>query len=230
MINPARHPTPKCNPTHIRAFSTAHPEKAVTHQEGLEYLIYRLQKLADEDGYLSREQFVQAVEDVVDQQYESRVPVEEQHAQLLEIFCTLEKRGKEQQEGRVRLSTLTAGLHVIVEGSDEDRIRLAFSGLDKNGDGIITRDEFLCFFHHYFLAKVNLEGCGHLSDERWRIIANHLSTTFNASDTNKDGTIDINEFMKAVKQDPDHPFCLVLDSFTSLTAPMKSPRRMSTHN
>eukprot|EP01061_Rhynchopus_euleeides_P000676 TRINITY_DN10485_c0_g1_i1.p1 TRINITY_DN10485_c0_g1~~TRINITY_DN10485_c0_g1_i1.p1 ORF type:complete len:230 (+),score=101.60 TRINITY_DN10485_c0_g1_i1:168-857(+) len=214
--------------TRKRSHSTAHPAKPIHHEDGLEYLLYRLGKVGDEEGYISKEQFVETVEDVVDQHYESHMPMEEQHAQLYEVFTTLQGRvGR--TDGRVKMSTLIAGLHVILEGKDEEKIRFAFRGLDKNGDGKITKEEFLAFFHHYFLAKVHLEGCGHLSEERWKVISNHLGTTFSASDTNKDGSIDINEFMHAVKHDPDHPFCLVLDSFTSITAPLKSPRRLSNH-
>ena len=211
----------------LRSYSTCHPAKPVHHEDGLEYLLYRLQKVVDKEGNISKEQFVETVEDVCDNHYESQMPVEEQHAQLYEVFSTLQGR----QEGAlVSIQKLSAGLHVILEGKDEEKIKFAFSGLDRNGDGKITKEEFLNFFHHYFLVKVHLEGCGHLSDERWRVISQHLSTTFRATDANKDGSIDLKEFMKAVKNDPDHPFCLVLDSFTSLTAPLKSPRRLSVHH
>eukprot|EP01064_Diplonema_japonicum_P014602 TRINITY_DN2228_c1_g1_i1.p1 TRINITY_DN2228_c1_g1~~TRINITY_DN2228_c1_g1_i1.p1 ORF type:complete len:157 (+),score=41.33 TRINITY_DN2228_c1_g1_i1:344-814(+) len=139
--------------------------------------------------------------------------------QLHEVFNTFDKEHK----GVVQLGVLSTGLHVILEGTEEEKIDFAFKGLDHNGDGMITKEEFLTFFKHYFMAKCSIESTT-LSEERWKAISNHLTMTFRASDTNKDGTVDVQEFIRAVKTDPDHPFCLVLDSFGALTTPLKSPR------
>ncbi|KAJ9440217.1 Neuronal calcium sensor 1 [Diplonema papillatum] len=216
MSNPTAH-------ARKRAYSKAKPDVAHTHQDGLEYLLYCLAKEADSKGELSRDAFVSTVDATVTHSGEGHLPLEEQHAQLFEVFNAFDHA----HTGKVKLGELSAGLHVIMEGSEEDKISFAFKGLDKNGDGKLSQAEFLDFFRHYFQAKSQVEGKSSLPEERWRVIADHLTRAFKASDTDKDGSVDIKEFMKAVKADPDHPFCLVLDSFAAITQPLRSPRRHS---
>eukprot|EP01060_Flectonema_neradi_P030964 TRINITY_DN4597_c0_g1_i1.p1 TRINITY_DN4597_c0_g1~~TRINITY_DN4597_c0_g1_i1.p1 ORF type:complete len:233 (+),score=55.01 TRINITY_DN4597_c0_g1_i1:43-699(+) len=206
-----------------RAYSRAPPPESIRHSNGVEYLIYRLGKVV-EDGYIQREAFVHTVEDVVCEASANsglRVPIEDVHGELYEIFDTYDKKGTK----KVTLSELSTGLHVVLEGTDDEKVKFAFNEIDKNGDGRITANEFLQFFKHYFEAKLSVESKGsiRLSEERWKLISEHLSRAFAASDTNKDGTVDGKEFMKAVNEDPDHPFCLVLDAFAALSAPLRGP-------
>eukprot|EP01059_Diplonema_ambulator_P023493 TRINITY_DN389_c1_g1_i5.p2 TRINITY_DN389_c1_g1~~TRINITY_DN389_c1_g1_i5.p2 ORF type:complete len:227 (+),score=62.59 TRINITY_DN389_c1_g1_i5:41-721(+) len=210
---------PKTRP---RCYSKVHPELPVHHKEGLDFLLYRLGKEAV-GGCITKDVFVNVVDEVVmdiaGMEHRQGMSLEELHVQLQEVFNTFDK----EHCGKVPVAVLSTGLHVILEGTEEEKIDFAFKGLDHNGDGKITKEEFLDFFKHYFMAKCSIERAT-LSEERWRAIKNHLEMTFRASDTNKDGTVDVTEFIRTVKTDPDHPFCLVLDSFGALTAPLKSPR------
>merc|ERR1712118_483847 len=129
--------------------------------------------------------------------------------------------------GGVRINEFVAGLMVILDGTEEERLDFAFNGLDTDGDGVITQDEFLAFFKHYFVAKSEVEHSRKLPEQRWHVIERHLRRTFRGTDANNDGTVDVKEFTNSIRSDPDHPFSLILDSFHTLSDSVacKSPAR-----
>eukprot|EP01062_Namystynia_karyoxenos_P060069 TRINITY_DN51567_c0_g1_i1.p1 TRINITY_DN51567_c0_g1~~TRINITY_DN51567_c0_g1_i1.p1 ORF type:complete len:292 (+),score=71.24 TRINITY_DN51567_c0_g1_i1:82-876(+) len=208
----------------IRRLSRAPPEgmMGVHHSEGLDYLIYRFKKEVQkgEDGaeYLTRDAFLSVLSSVVETLEEKcgmttgHPPADEQSVKLVTVFDTFDRA----HEGRVQMSEFLSGLCVMLEGSEDERLEFAFHRLDADQDGVVSQKEFLAFFKDYFTAKLQVDHRRQLSEDRWRVIRGHLQMAFRGSDRNKDGTVDIKEFVASVRADPDHPFSLILDSFHCL--------------
>ena len=55
---------------------------------------------------------------------------------------------------------------------------------------------------------------------RWKNMEEHFMVVFRATDTDSSGTLDLQEFRKAVKEDPDHPFSLL---WSTLPKPKEKP-------
>jgi len=225
-----------------RKFSRAAPAGGVNETEGLDYLMYRFRKeiqqstdgaeVGDKDVFLTREQFMNVLEDVLYGEGQdgggsyalggpqTSAP-DEQRSKICLIFDTFDR----EKADKVRLSEFLSGLCIILGGEEQARLDFAFAKLDTDGDGKISKEEFLGFFRDYFTAKLHVDHKRKLSEERWKTIKQHLERSFRGCDRDHDGGVDIQEFCDAIRKDPDHPFSLILDSFHTLQDTVMSPAR-----
>eukprot|EP01006_Ploeotia_vitrea_P058252 TRINITY_DN69046_c0_g1_i1.p1 TRINITY_DN69046_c0_g1~~TRINITY_DN69046_c0_g1_i1.p1 ORF type:complete len:235 (-),score=40.64 TRINITY_DN69046_c0_g1_i1:162-866(-) len=187
--------------------------------EGLEALRKAFMEKSVED-VLTRKQFCEVVDSVVGGGAEGSAndgPQAEKVLQLNTIFDTFDK----DRNGSVDIDEFTSGMRILFNGTEDEKMEFAFSGLDYNHDGDISVKEFLQYFKHYFTAKSALYGTK-LEGNRWATIQKHLQRVFRGTDADRSGTIDMMEFRDAVKKDPDHPFGLVWQSFDRVKSPNHS--------
>jgi len=97
-----------------------------------------------------------------------------------------------------------------MNGSESDKVAFAFKLLDVNGDGTITFDEMCRYFRTYLHSQHAIQRRS-ISTQHWELIASHLKKGFDAADTDKNGSISLQEFERAIK-DPDHPLSVIIDS------------------
>lgn len=86
----------------------------------------------------------------------------------------------------------------------DEKGRFIFQIYDKNGNGDISKEEF----HEILNFSLGENGSVHLSKEK---IDEAVETTFKKYDINKDETISLDEFLKAVNQNPAYVSCVSLN-------------------
>jgi Ca2+-binding EF-hand superfamily protein len=154
-----------------------------------------------QNGVLPRSAFMDILEGAISDEAGQKA---DHVRQLSAIYDTFDKN----KNGEVDIDEFTAGIKVLFTGSEDEKLEFAFQGLDADGDGCITRKEFLQHFHRYFQAQCAVDGM-QFEAHRWKAMESHFLRVFRATDVDSSGTLDIKEFKQVVKNDPDHPFSLV---------------------
>mmetsp|Transcript_11553 Transcript_11553/g.29129 ORF Transcript_11553/g.29129 Transcript_11553/m.29129 type:complete len:201 (-) Transcript_11553:74-676(-) len=172
-----------------------------------------LKKLSDEfnkvskDGQLNREQFASVVQSVLPStdQITAVVAGGDRSSKLHSLFDAFDVDGN----GTVDFKELATGLSILLMGTEQEKITFAFRLLDANGDGDISLEEILLYFKAYIQSRHKLTNTT-MDMTRWKAISDHLRRSFRAADLDKNGTISLDEFHKAVSN-PDHPLAMVID-------------------
>jgi len=125
------------------------------------------------------------------------------------LFSVFDKDGN----GLVDFGEFASSLSVLLNGSYYDQILFAFRLLDANGDGSITLSEMLHYFKTYLLSQQRMLQQP-VNPERWNLIESHLRRGFAVADLDKNGTISLDEFERAIRN-PDHPLTVILDNHQS---------------
>eukprot|EP00667_Euglena_gracilis_P026328 EG_transcript_31617 len=62
------------------------------------------------------------------------------------------------RNGAVDIVEFTAGIKVLFSGGEEERLAFAFQGLDTDGDGTISKEEFMKHFKRFYAAQCAVDG------------------------------------------------------------------------
>ncbi|KAI9921483.1 hypothetical protein PsorP6_001163 [Peronosclerospora sorghi] len=147
-----------------------------------------------EDGTLSREAFEECFEQLVDEEYKND---EANLARLRLILNRLFVLFDEDCNGNVDFCELSSGLSVLCGGSQEDKVRAAFSLFDLNHNGFIALDEMIRYLTSVF--KVLYE-TSPWTKERLNVQPKELAIItaeqcFMEANLNEDGKLSFNEFV-----------------------------------
>eukprot|EP01012_Entosiphon_sulcatum_P051224 TRINITY_DN70349_c0_g1_i1.p1 TRINITY_DN70349_c0_g1~~TRINITY_DN70349_c0_g1_i1.p1 ORF type:complete len:287 (+),score=58.50 TRINITY_DN70349_c0_g1_i1:40-861(+) len=217
---PKINPLTPARPTQLLSPSAPSDGISLDGSEGLDRLREAFKKRAVDD-VLTKEAFIACVQELVPPDGAQQDAV----LQLHTIFDAFDR----DRNNSVDMNEFASGMRIMLRGSEEEKMEFAFSGLDYDHDGHVTKEEFLKYFKHYFTAKAAIDG-RKLEPHRWQSIQDHLRRVFKGTDTDSSGFIDIAEFRTAVLSDPDHPFSIIWDSFAAKTphGPKRSPRFAAT--
>jgi|UniRef100_A0A7S4LLN0 Ca2+-binding EF-hand superfamily protein len=188
--------------------------KDTTSAKSLEYL-RRQFKANAKHGQLTRDSFTEVLEKAL----HPDTPPEQRKAQLRRLNALFSIFVKDKCDEKVEIDELSSGLRTLFAGTDDEKLEFAFQGLDTDGDGCISKEEFLKHFKSYFQAMCAVDGI-QMTPRRWKNMEEHFMVVFRATDTDSSGTLDLQEFRKAVKEDPDHPFSLL---WSTLPKPKEKP-------
>jgi len=112
-------------------------------------------------------------------------------------------------KGFIDLKQLAAGISVLCRGNGEDRIRLAFSVFDDDGDGRITKDEMDRYLTAFF--KVCFDLSPHMQHGFKGVSPRDLGSAtaahcFREADHDGDGKVSFEEFKRWYSQQPNPMF------------------------
>mmetsp|Transcript_16099 Transcript_16099/g.24057 ORF Transcript_16099/g.24057 Transcript_16099/m.24057 type:complete len:244 (-) Transcript_16099:90-821(-) len=162
------------------------------------------QQVADKTGELNEEQFQQGLKKMetlglklANTPFSSR------------LFRMLDK----DNSGSIDVAEFISGMAVIVQGNQEDKLKLTFKAYDANGDGYIDQDELQVMFKSAWLSGFQFLRESHDIDEadgnkqEVEDFSNDLAAKFAKQafltlDKDKDGKLTFEEFMKFAAQDP----------------------------
>lgn len=143
---------------------------------------------ADEEGLLSREAFIAGFSPFIDGSRGDQ-STREVLSRLFDVFDA-------DDNGMVDFAELASGLSVLAGGTGDDKVNAAFSVLDANGDGVLSRDEVRLYLTSVFRVMYATQPG---TEERVGIPADELAeaTTeqcFADADTDRDGYLTREEF------------------------------------
>lgn len=72
---------------------------------------------------------------------------------------------------------------------------MVFGLFDVNGDGTIEMEEMIDFFKKFFVGQAKMNGY-RITASRWNTLEDHLKRIFSATDIDKNGTIEFEEFIQ----------------------------------
>ncbi|KAL0477818.1 hypothetical protein AKO1_013804, partial [Acrasis kona] len=111
--------------------------------------------------------------------------------------------------GDVDLMEISAGLSHLLRGSTTDMVRMVYDLFDvNNSGGQVKQEEMVDFFKKFAMGQAKMSGYEYTS-HRARVLEDHLTVIFKATDLDNNGSLDFEEFMKAVS-DVDHPLGMLL--------------------
>jgi len=174
----------------------------------LQTLHSHFNKLA-KSGSLDRDSFAVALNQFLPTQPPNIVDPTIRIKQIEDLFTAFDRNNS----GTVDFGEFASGLSVLLSGSEAEKITFAFALLDVNGDGNISFDEMTNYFRTYLLSQHKIHQ-SNLTPERWELFKSHLKRGFDAADLDKNGTISLSEFEKAIR-DPDHPLAVIIDYVNS---------------
>lgn len=104
------------------------------------------------------------------------------------------------RSGFITFSEFAGGFSVMMKGTMEEKLRLAFDAYDLNGDNVMDRKEL------FFMLKSswNASGLPQPDEYVWQVV----NQCFAAADHNRDGVLDFEEFRTAVARNQ-----IVVDAF-----------------
>ncbi len=76
-------------------------------------------------------------------------------------------------------------------------IRMVFGLFDTDGGGTVQMEEMIDFFTKFATGQAKMGGYK-LSSQQVRVLSEHLQRIFTATDVDKSGAIDFEEFIVAV--------------------------------
>jgi len=164
-------------------------------------------KAASVDGKLTREQFMAAYVEVLEQ-LQVDAPSDEVKNAVFDLF-------DRDDNGVVDMMELICGASLLCTGTEEDKIHAVFNVFDENGDGVISMDEMFKFLTSVFkvvltpnvMAVMNTMGVTVESPEDLASVT--ALECFKTADLNNDGRLSVTEFKNwffAPRNDPSFLF------------------------
>lgn len=176
--------------------------KTVPVAEGLKKL-----KSASVEGKLTREQFLQAYQELLEAN-NIELPAEEVRNAVFDLF-------DRDSNHVVDMMEVICGISLLCAGKEDDKIHAVFDVFDENGDGFISMDEMFKFLTSVFkvvltpnvIAVMNSMG---VTVESAEDLASVTSLEcFKTADLNHDGKLSVTEFKNwfyAPRSDPSFLF------------------------
>merc|ERR1712178_239404 len=160
-------------------------------------------KAAAEDGKLTREQFLQAYTQLLQESEVESPPESVQHA----VFDLFDR----DDNNVVDMMELICGISLLCSGTEDEKIQAVFDVFDENGDGYISMDEMFKFLTSVFKVVLTPNVMGVLNSMGVTVeSAEDLASVtalecFKTADLNHDGKLNVDEFKKwfyAPRNDP----------------------------
>ncbi|CAI5730361.1 unnamed protein product [Hyaloperonospora brassicae] len=155
----------------------------------------------NEDGVLSRESFFSIVDELVEDHAArvKRKPSVGERDQLQRIIENVFDGFDTDHDGFVDFCELSSGISVLCSGSQEEKIKAAFTLFDVNHDGCISRDEMETYlasvYRIVFMMSPTISQQLHvISPEELARITTADAFTF--ADANEDDSLSFDEFTK----------------------------------
>jgi Ca2+-binding EF-hand superfamily protein len=143
------------------------------------------------EGSIDKETFFDLLEKTLKQRFN------------LTFFETIYNAFDADGNGTIDLVEIATGLSNLLRGDNETMIRMVFGLFDVNEDHSIQMEEMIDFFTKSMMGNAKMSGYK-LTTQRKKALEEHLERIFSATDLDKNGTIDFDEFIAAVS-DADHP-------------------------
>uniref|UniRef100_A0AAV1THU3 EF-hand domain-containing protein n=1 Tax=Peronospora matthiolae TaxID=2874970 RepID=A0AAV1THU3_9STRA len=155
----------------------------------------------NEDGVLSREAFFSIVDELVEEhaaRVKHKLSAEEKN-QLQRIIETVFDDFDTDHDGFVDFCELSSGISVLCSGSQEEKIKSAFTLFDVNDDGCISRDEMETYLASVYrivfvMSPAILRQLDGISPEELARIT--TVDAFKLADANEEGNLSFEEFTK----------------------------------
>ncbi|KAK1934500.1 Recoverin family protein [Phytophthora citrophthora] len=155
----------------------------------------------NEDGVLSRKAFFSIVDALVEEHAAKtrRKPSVEEKEQLKTIMGAVFDGFDGDHDGFVDFCELSSGISVLCSGSQQEKIKSAFTLFDINQDGVIARDEMETYLASvyrivFMTSPATMERLGGISPEKLAQIT--TADAFSLADVNQDDCLSFEEFTK----------------------------------
>lgn len=155
----------------------------------------------NEDGVLSRKAFFSIVDELVAEHASNtkHKPSAEEKTQLRQIMETVFDGFDTDHDGFVDFCELSSGISVLCSGSQQEKIRSAFTLFDINQDGFISRDEMETYLASvyrilFMTSPATSQQLHGISPEELAQIT--TADAFTLADTNQDERLSFEEFTK----------------------------------
>ncbi|RAW38367.1 hypothetical protein PC110_g5374 [Phytophthora cactorum] len=158
---------------------------------------------ADEDGLLSRDAFNESFRKVLSGQKSKgeRASDAETQKNLQEVIDGLFDLFDRDNSGAVDFGELASGLSVLCGGTKDQKVEVAFSLFDFNGDGFISLDEMTRYltsvFRVLFQVSPDTQSLGVTPEELGEVTAQQA---FAEADQDHDGQLTLKEFQQWYQQ------------------------------
>eukprot|EP00762_Andalucia_godoyi_P007745 ANDGO_01785.mRNA.1 Protein phosphatase 2B regulatory subunit cnb-1 len=165
------------------------------------------------EGKLNREGFKLALLDV----FPERQPQDQQIGKLHLVFDVFDA----DRSGQIDFEEFAFGVSSLTCADDRERMKIMFSQMDLNKDGVISKEEFLSFMRRMVASDVAVLGVPHILDDLWHSCVEYILSAFQAVDKDASGSISFWELSDSVQQQwfDNIP---VYEAFQSLKAAGKS--------
>ena len=160
----------------------------------VEEVVRRFEDATDRYGRLSRSAFNECFKSFVD----CDDPNDERLLRLNVVLTNLFELFDEDNSGFVDNKELISGLTVLCAGERDDKVRVAFSKFDTDGDGFITKDEMCTYLESVFklLYRTNPESYEHTGVDAKTLAEKTTEKAFEDTDANRDGRLSFEEFTR----------------------------------
>ncbi|KAG7395517.1 hypothetical protein PHYBOEH_003657 [Phytophthora boehmeriae] len=155
----------------------------------------------NDDGVLSRKAFFQIIDELVKvhSACTKRALNAWENKQLQKVMENVFDGFDTDHDGFIDFCELSSGISVLCSGSQQDKIKSAFSLFDINQDGFIARDEMETYLTSvyrivFMISPTVLEQFRSISPEELARIT--TADAFTLADANKDGRLSFDEFTK----------------------------------
>ncbi|GMF28972.1 unnamed protein product [Phytophthora fragariaefolia] len=155
----------------------------------------------NEDGVLSRSAFFSIVDELVEEHAANtnHELSDEERAQLQQIMETVFNGFDTDHDGFVDFCELSSGISVLCSGSQQDKVKAAFTLFDINQDGYISQDEMETYLASvyrivFMTSPATVHQLHGISPEELAQIT--TADAFALADTNQDDRLSFEEFTK----------------------------------
>ncbi|KAL9657265.1 hypothetical protein ABK040_011485 [Willaertia magna] len=185
----------------------------------LKLLLEEFKKASDENGLLDKDHFFRVAMNTLVHKFDHNA---------LPAFHRIYEAFDLDGNGAIDFVELATGMSNLLYGDEKDILKLVFGLIDINNDGCVEQEELLDFFRKFFskyltkslnsnhyaiVGQAKMNGYK-LTSSRWKNLEEYLKRTFKATDLDNNGTVDFEEFIKAV-EDPDSPLGMLFLFFHS---------------
>ncbi|KAL9657264.1 hypothetical protein ABK040_011485 [Willaertia magna] len=170
----------------------------------LKLLLEEFKKASDENGLLDKDHFFRVAMNTLVHKFDHNA---------LPAFHRIYEAFDLDGNGAIDFVELATGMSNLLYGDEKDILKLVFGLIDINNDGCVEQEELLDFFRKFFIGQAKMNGYK-LTSSRWKNLEEYLKRTFKATDLDNNGTVDFEEFIKAV-EDPDSPLGMLFLFFHS---------------
>jgi len=168
----------------------------------LKELLKDFKTACDGDGLLDKKQFFSIADSTLSKRFDTT---------SLPAFHRIYEAFDLDGNGKIDFVELATGMSTLIYGDEKQILKLVFGLFDVNGDGTIEMEEMIDFFKKFFVGQAKMNGY-RITASRWNTLEDHLKRIFSATDIDKNGTIEFEEFIQAVN-DPDHPLGMLFFHF-----------------